>query len=412
MIMRSLLSDISSEPFEVLLSGTSKIPYHVIEENVRNELKKLRKRVTVRTYKIFAFMQKAAQETNTKLSEKNVLQLHDEQLRLLRNSACKKIQEAIQEDTDKEFRNNKRQLLSLITTHSCFYTKSGIKESLHGHENLLIDYWFSVVHDIHRVREELRKDTLCRWPNITLSELIEWRDRDFNVSQNFADSRGIKQLFLLTLREPVDTFLNIISKPKMPRAYCSYPMSHAGSDTEQKVNEFILKLRKHLIVFDPVNVEEYGPEKERLDDLRSQGKRVSYKLLDRIGEETVKRDFQLISQSHMIIVYFPPATESETVAAVDNSIQMLQNLHLGSKAKNLQKSLERARGKAAQIMPLSPGVISEMAEAHTSQKDVYGLWLNKKVLPSPFFKHWCKEFFTSEKDFFKFLRKEVRNFSK
>lgn len=408
-----LNSNDDKELIEVFLMGISKIDKNIIIEEAKSKLKKQKKKVIVRRYDVFEYMQKAAEDINIRLSEKNVLHLRDDQLELLRINACTKIQECIQKDAHREYRDAKRRLLAIITTHSSFHTKSGIKRSLHGHKNLLADHWFYVVHDIQNLWEALKNDQLGRWDNITLPEVIEWRDRDFIDSCDFASNRGIP-FCLLALREPIDTFLNIVMKPKMRRAYCSYPMSHTGSGTERKVKKFIEKLRQYLIVFDPINVEEYGPEKKRLDNLRARGKKVSHKLfrlLDRVGEETVKRDFQLIKQSKMVIVYFPPASESETVAAIDKCIQNLKESNIGNKKKNLQKLFNIARESAAQIMPLSPGVISEMAEAHTTQKEVYGLWLNKKILPSPFFKHWCTKYFTSEKDFLKFLKSEIKNFN-
>jgi len=76
-----------------------------------------------------------------------------------------------------------------------------------------------------------------------------------------------------------------------------------------------------------------------------------------LEHQTVCRDYDLIDQSHYVMVHYTKTA--------------------------LEEELQKLMGRT-EIMPLSPGVICEMQHAHTHHKRVYAVWQSEGE-PSPFF---------------------------
>ena len=120
------------------------------------------------------------------------------------------------------------------------------------------------------------------------------------------------------------------------------------------------------MVFDPGTLEDIKQVDDLLDERKNgQGllARASDEeiasLLRAVGDHTVKRDFRLIDQSDLVVVYYPPIPYDR----------------FDTQSKQVQ---------ADTYIPLSVGVICEIVHGHATGKRIYAVWLPRHV-PSPFF---------------------------
>lgn len=177
-----------------------------------------------------------------------------------------------------------------------------------------------------------------------------------------------KPQYLLGERAKLETMYRLLFEPKMRKAYLSYPMTH-GEGVERGLNEFKARLEENLIVFDPADVNDFDLD-DQTGELEPPGIRTdgsgllgdgglsefSAREQQHISDQIVFRDYKLIAQSDMIVVYYDVAVPS-------------------------------------------PGVVSEMNYALHTGKRVYGVWL-PEADPSPFFSRYCSRVFRSTEELF------------
>jgi adenylate kinase len=155
-------------------------------------------------------------------------------------------------------------------------------------------------------------------------------------------------------------------EPAATRAYLSYPMQHVEPTQTRGLAAFKARLAEHVIVFDPGDVNDFAPEDapEAAIGERSDGSAALASLDDteatrirrdplqqHIADQIVQRDYKLIAQSDIVVVFYDVAVPS-------------------------------------------PGVISEMKFALENGKRVYGVWLPPSE-PSVFFTRYCSLWFRS-----------------
>jgi adenylate kinase len=138
-------------------------------------------------------------------------------------------------------------------------------------------------------------------------------------------------------------------------------MQHVTAGEERGLEVFKARLTEHLIVFDPGDVNDFAVEDAglvwRSDGSTSLDALHASDLLSvrrdpvqqHIADQIVERDYKLIAQSDVVVVYYD-------------------------------------------VPVPSPGVISEMKFALESGKRVYGVWLPANE-PSVFFTRYCSLWF-------------------
>jgi len=143
----------------------------------------------------------------------------------------------------------------------------------------------------------------------------------------------------------------------------AYPITLLKDKPElvKEVEALIERLRRQFIVFNPMSVQdiEWAEKKFQLPSelVSAMGttpfpdvSKTGWKCID---DQTVARDYQLIDQSDMVVVYY------------------------------------KTNGPPA-LPIMSFGVLSEMMHAYTNNKPVYALFPYGR---SPFFKYYCTEAF-------------------
>jgi adenylate kinase len=213
-----------------------------------------------------------------------------------------------------------------------------------------------------------RLNSQPRWEALSHEDLLVWREEEQFATEELARMQR-KPQYLLGERAKLETMYRLLFEPKMRKAYLSYPMTHGEGGVERGLDEFKRRLEENLIVFDPADVNDFDvddqtgdllAERDRTDGSGSIGdgglSEFSEREQQHISDQIVFRDYKLIAQSDMIVVYYD-------------------------------------------IPVPSPGVVSEMNYALHTGKRVYGVWL-PEADPSPFFSRYCSRVFRSTEELF------------
>lgn len=275
--------------------------------------------------------------------------------------------------------NNGRQAVA-VATHAVFYWRSIYIEAFPEHllELLSPDCFVTVAHNIKDIHQSLEADPHKRFPDISLMDILHWRDREIGDSSRWAQ-RLRKPHFVVARAEPAQTLHDLIFRPDAKRLYISYPMSYVSETQMKGARRLAGRLRrKGYVVFDPGSVDDaHYVGQLRTARVRKEGPGSRYTrqqlsdLARDVGDQTVKFDYILIDQSSLVIVRYPSVTYAKYIPQVGKVIPDI-------------------------YIPLSAGVICEMVHGFRGGKRVYALWLPKRIPPSPFFAYHSQMVFRSE----------------
>ena len=117
----------------------------------------------------------------------------------------------------------------------------------------------------------------------------------------------------------------------MRKAYLSYPMTHGETNGDRGLQAFKKQLEENLIIFDPADVNDFDVDETtgslidhpgRTDGSAALATGTANGFSDReaqhISDQIVFRDYKLIAQSDMIVVYYDIAVPSPGVVSEMN----------------------------------------------------------------------------------------------
>jgi adenylate kinase len=306
----------------------------------------------------------------------------------------------------------------ILVTHATFSWNYSIVPGLDVYYlNLLQpDIYVTITDGILSIRQRLTEE---RWRRVTINNLLWWRDVERAQTEMMAAWQR-KPHYLIGRRQGPETLYRVMFEPQTTTAYLSYPMTHLqGEELLAQLERFRQRLRQRVVVFDPAAVDDFtldvdapvgfsdgsvqaadigstltstklegdsgaspdgggagplggvgspasksGRARELILDARPPGEHgparpPNSENLDHIDGQIVDRDYKLIEQSQIVVVYYPTTT-------------------------------------------LSAGVVCEMKEAIHRGKRVYALWLPDQP-PSPFFTRYCTRWFREEEALFVYL---------
>jgi adenylate kinase len=303
-----------------------------------------------------------------KIPGDKILDLDSTTLRFLRAAVFEEITHNLD-----EYRGDKKDLV--ISLHMSFRWKKAIMPAFDYYylNQIKPDIYVTIIDSVGNIMRRIGESPDLRHWNekLSLKEILIWQDEEMFITSIVADILNAP-FYIIPSSAPPDILYNIINyverplskgmRPRMLKAYLSYPMTMVKDREgfEEGRLELMRKLRDAgVIVFDPVMVEDMllldYCENRDIDDVVYIDK---FDLNVRVGDvvdardyiidQTVYRDYRLIDQSDMVIVYYP-------------------------------------------IKELSAGVLSEMIYAHTHMKNVYALFTQKNV--SPFFINYSTKIF-------------------
>lgn len=337
-------------------SGSGKLEYlreAVAEADRRGE--------KVHLYNVGDLMFKKAEELECPTSPEKILDLSASSLRALRAAV---FEEILKESEKVEH--------SIISTHGCFRWKNYLMPAFDVHylNELQPDLYITVIDGILNVSRRLSQSPA--WDGrLSLKDILIWRDEEIFVTKMMASFQR-KPHYVVAVEQPSTTVYNLMFKQDMAKVYLSFPITLMVDDGEKmrEVREFRDKLREYFEVFDPLAVEDTeltytkdgGTGKEYdLSDLNADFGLTSADSSE-IEDQTVIRDYMLVDQSDMVVVYYP----------TDKT---------------------------------SPGVLCEIIYGSTNNKEVYAIF---KERVSPFLKFHCTKVFNDSDDFFNYLKETHR----
>jgi len=273
----------------------------------------------------------------------------------------------------------------IISTHVCFRWKKHLTSSfnLYYLNKIDPDVYVTIVDNAHAIKARLEE---TQWRGrLKLKDILVWRDEEAFITEILANYRR-KPFYIIARREPPSLLADIIyrvereraaGRKPAPKAYLSYPITHVTGMPElfEMKDEVKEALRKAgVIVFDPIAIDEavlvgLAEEAERRGseavEVEVEGRRLVLSVReimearDDIIDQIVARDYKLIDQSDMIIVFYPTTA-------------------------------------------ISPGVLNEIHYGFTHNKDVYAIFPHD--VRSPFFEYYTTMIFKDHEELIEHLR--------
>lgn len=292
------------------------------------------------------------------------------------------------EDVLNSIREAKDDEAIAVSTHTCFRWKKHLTHAFNFYylNRLSPDVYINIVDTVHYTYAKLQNNQAWRG-RLSIKDLLVWRDEESFITKMLAEYTR-KPFYLFSRREDPEMLRKIIfdvekakrdGKKPAKKAYLSYPITHVKGQENvlEKKEEIKEKLKKAgIIIFDPIAVEDLEvvdllaqAQEANKDYIEVEVDGVTAKIdakeiinnLDDIKDQVVARDYQLIMQSDMIIVFYPTKT-------------------------------------------LSPGVLSEVNFGHTHNKDVYAIFPLGSV--SPFLEYYTTKIFKSVDELLEYFQDE------
>lgn len=312
--------------------------------------KRHKKRVKI--YYVGDMLFEQAKRIGIPITAENVLNTNPFVLNSLRSAVFESIHMTLPAD----LRKNDAVILSI---HSFFYWKKIFTRAYDrfylGHFNA--DMFVTFIDDAVDIKTRLDAKDQWKPEKLTIQELLLWQNVEAEVTSSWADMY-LKPFFVVPVRQPISTLYKMLFCPEREPIYVSMPITHLQDKKDQKrVDKFVDELNKYFTVFDPRVVEKTsGPGVVRFKAPKNP---IFY-------NQIVNRDlYWLVKQSKKIIAFFPKIVSS-------------------------------------------PGVINELREAHETNKNVWVIYPGKSG--SPFLTYFSDKVFSTEKDFFRFLKKKYKPF--
>jgi adenylate kinase len=296
------------------------------------------------------------------VEEETILDMFPRALVLLRAAALEQICSSIDGDPARHW---------ILNTHAVFRWKNTLISGFDPHYlgRLNPHLFVTVTTGVKTTLAHLANQP--RWSELTEEQVLTWREEEQFFTEQMARIHRKPQIMLPRPMATADGF-RALFEPKTTRAYLSYPMQHVAPEQERGLDAFKERLARDVIVFDPGDVNDFVaegvPSESRSDSgtalatLRDGESRQPQRdpLQQHIADQIVERDYKLISQSDIVVVFYD-------------------------------------------IPVPSPGVISEMKFALENGKQVYGVWLPSNE-PSVFFTRYCSVWFRSPEALFGHLQ--------
>jgi hypothetical protein len=295
----------------------------------------------------------------------------------------------------------------IINTHAVFRWKNTLISGFDPYylERLKPDLYVTITAGVQSVRERLRRHP--RWEDTTASELLVWREEEQWATEEMARIHH-KPQYLLGRALPPRALYRLMFEPAVKTAYLSYPMQHAEGD-RAALASFKRRLDERLLVFDPADVNDFEVESagESVAEAGADGT-ASGSLVDgdvtTVGEETGPA---AIDESRTVRSDGTADLRAAATAGPDGSGPFGERelRHIADQIvfRDYKLIAQSDIGVVFYdaLVP-SPGVISEMNYALQTGKRVYGVWLPTSP-PSPFFTRYCTRVFATADELFSYV---------
>jgi len=218
----------------------------------------------------------------------------------------------------------------IVNTHATFRWRHGLFRAFDFDqvERLRPDMFVCLVDNVESIHHRLtREHTL----DATLKDLMVWREEEILATELLSLATGCSnQCYVLPrgrFTPTAERLFQLICRPNVPKVYLSFPMSHVYDMPEvlAEIEAFKAEIAKHLITFDPADVDEklllesaikaakQGKDFVEARTAAPDGSIITFpvsvkQVLEIAGDidgQIYARDFQLVDQSDMIVSLVP-----------------------------------------------------------------------------------------------------------
>ena len=233
-------------------------------------------------------MLRVSQEYGLGHNETNILDASPRELKLIRLLASERVLHKIEICKPEHI---------VVGIHATFRWKGTLVEGFDASflNAFKPDMIVNIVNDLDAVESRLENHPQWRG-KLSQAEILDWRDEEMLVSKVLATYAKCP-FYVISASEPPSVLAELITKPKRPKAYLSFSITHSSEGELREIEQARDRLRQYFTIFDPFAIKEIRLTKDApsLEDAVKQ----------RIHRQIVARDRQLIDQSDMVIVYYP-----------------------------------------------------------------------------------------------------------
>lgn len=202
--------------------------------------------------------------------------------------------------------------VAIISNHACFMRRGRLQTAVDmslvkTHLAPLVDIYATVVDGAFDIFA--RQQEHAEWRgHLSLAEIAIWRDFETTLTQVLANYES-RPFYLLARQEPPAMLYRLCQTPMPKRIYLSYPIT-AITQTHPELLVEAARLGERLrdagyIVYNPMAVDDTPVSLANpalLTGISAEAIEAAKIYLD---SQTISRDFQLIDQSDMVVVYYP-----------------------------------------------------------------------------------------------------------
>jgi len=219
----------------------------------------------------------------------------------------------------------------VIRTHACFRWKNHLRKAFDFHylNELNPDKFVTIIDSIATIKRRLERNPQWRG-RLSLKEILIWQNEETFLTELMADYQQ-KKFYVIPNRILINSFLKLLFNEEVPKIYTSYPISSVTKREEwiKRKDSMCNELRRFYVVFDPMDIEdvELFIEAKKASNVGKETFTTKIggspteintsevlEARDEIYSHTVARDFKLIDQSDMVVVFYPEPVRSQGVA--------------------------------------------------------------------------------------------------
>lgn len=336
-----------------------------LEEYARNRGKK------VKVFLVGEMMFEHAREVGFDLDDANILNADRDFLDVLRSAVFQKIWAEI---LAAQSRTNGYDAV-VICNHAFFYWHRHYIAAFDKFiQQFMPNLYVTFIDNQERILGRLNQRR--QWQNEKLNEekVLEWQGIEAEATSKFADMEK-KPFFAVPVNSAPSLLYRLVFHPEIEPVYSAMPISHFTDPEDRKqIDQFIEKLDRYFVVFNPLSMEKVGAIKIGGPDAKTASQ-------ETIICHIIYRDLDwFVRRAKKIVVFLPQRPVPDEIKDDKKLIRLWPR-----------------------VVP-SPGIDHETHAGFSKTKDVWLVCLNKEA--SPFTTHFCTKFFGSVKEFFDFLAKQ------
>ena len=202
--------------------------------------------------------------------------------------------------------------VAFISNHACFMRRGRLEPAMDMAQVKaslapIVDVYATVVDGAFDIFA--RQQEHAEWRgHLSLAEIAIWRDFETTLTQVLATYES-KPFYVLARQEPPEMLYRICQRPTPKRIYLSYPIT-AIAQTNPELLQDASRLAESLrdagfIVFNPMAVNDTPVSLDSLGVPLSVTPEAIAAATPYLDSQTISRDFQLIDQADMVVVYYP-----------------------------------------------------------------------------------------------------------